>query len=261
VNVWDIENTEFYTLQASGNTRQALEVAMTPDGRRAVTVSRHERTVRLWDLERRIELQQFSLTGESYGSLGVAISADGRRAAFISGVCVTTWDIDGSTELGRSRLNLGRNDYVDSIAMDPSGDHVIVAAPEGLTFFDAQTHQAKRVLDDSASLRRFALSKEAGLIVGVRNTELIFWRTGHDSHPVVVDLGQRVDACDCTPDGRFVAALVEEKVIRVWDVSRNKLLASFTADYALRFCAIAAAGDFVVAAAISGVLYRLSLRK
>jgi hypothetical protein len=145
--------------------------------------------------------------------------------------------------------------------MDASGDHVIIAAPDGLTFFDAQTHQATRVLPNSASLWSFALAREAGLIVGAQNTQLLFWHAGHNSRPVVVDLGQQVGACDCTPDGRFAVALVGDKVIRVWDVSRNMLLASFTADYALRFCAIAATGDFVVAAATSGILYRLSLRK
>lgn len=261
VHVWDTVNDKFSTLEASGNAWQRIEVVMTPDGRRAVTVNRDERTARLWDLERRIELQQLSLTGESYEPLGVAISADGRRAAFISGACVTTWDIDGCTELGRSQLNLAKEDYIEEIAMDASGNHVIVAMPEGLTCFDAQTHQAKRALDDSSSLWRFALSKEDGLIVGVRSSRLIFWHAGRDSHPVVVDFGQWVNACDCTPDGRFAVALLEDKVIRVWDVSRNMLLASFTADYALRFCAIASTGDFVVAAATGGALYRLRLRR
>jgi WD40 repeat protein len=58
--------------------RPVLAVAISPDGRRALTGG-DDQTVRLWDLDSKKELARF--TGHTAAVLTVALSPDGLRAA------------------------------------------------------------------------------------------------------------------------------------------------------------------------------------
>src|SRR5262249_55280124 len=66
----------------TGHTSDIVNVAFSPDGRRALSSS-WDRTVRLWDLEDGIELHRFEGHGDWVH--GIAFSPDGRFAISCGG--------------------------------------------------------------------------------------------------------------------------------------------------------------------------------
>jgi len=78
--VWDLASgKELQTL--AGHSGWVNGVAVTPDGKRAVSASENE-TLKVWDLESGKKLQ--TLAGHSDGVSGVAVTADRKRAVSAS---------------------------------------------------------------------------------------------------------------------------------------------------------------------------------
>jgi WD40 repeat protein len=76
-----------------GHENVITSVALTPDGRRAISASR-DRTVRVWDLETGKELHK--LEGHTGHVYGVAVSPDGRRilsTGYTQDKTVRLWDL------------------------------------------------------------------------------------------------------------------------------------------------------------------------
>ena len=102
------------TLQ--GHTHLVSAVAITPDGRRAVSGS-DDSTLRVWDLETGQTLT--TLQGHTLGVSAVAITPDGRRAVFGSGdTTLRVWDL----ETGQTLTTLqGHTHWVNAVAITPDG--------------------------------------------------------------------------------------------------------------------------------------------
>ena len=96
LKVWDLQSgAELHTL--SGHAGWVSAVAVTPDGRRAVSASA-DYTLKVWDLASGRELH--TLRGHAHGVNAVAVTADGRRA--VSASCDSTlkvWDLPSGREL------------------------------------------------------------------------------------------------------------------------------------------------------------------
>jgi WD40 repeat protein len=88
VRVWDLETgKQLYSLPHPGG---AYDLAVSADGRRAVTPGYGDRCVRLWDLEGGKLLHVFD--GHVAPVLGVGVSADGKRAVSCDAVsAVRVW--------------------------------------------------------------------------------------------------------------------------------------------------------------------------
>jgi len=98
LQVWDLEaGRELKTITIE---QQLDEVALTVDGRRAVSVSSPKRTLKAWDVDNGRELH--ILKGHSAKVTGIAMSADGKSAVSISqDRTLRVWDVDGGRELAR----------------------------------------------------------------------------------------------------------------------------------------------------------------
>jgi WD40 repeat protein len=89
--VWDLESgRDLRTL--AGHSTLVYGVAVTPDGRRAVSASSNN-TLKVWDLESGRELR--TLAGHSSSVYDVAVTPDGRRAVSASGDnTLKVWDLE-----------------------------------------------------------------------------------------------------------------------------------------------------------------------
>jgi WD40 repeat protein len=100
-------------------------VALTPDGRRAVSAS-DDRTLRVWDLATGAELAR--LTGHEDWVLAVALTPDGRRAVSASDDrTLRVWDMETGQELAVVALD-GRPACVAVVPSDAAAGVVTLVA-------------------------------------------------------------------------------------------------------------------------------------
>jgi WD40 repeat protein len=97
----------------------ATSVAVTPDGRYAVTGSR-KGTAQWWDLRGGVCLRTFTAMGELRA---VAVTPDGQRALICPlGAAPEWWDLRGERRLGTLA---GHQDLIEDVALAPDGRHAI----------------------------------------------------------------------------------------------------------------------------------------
>lgn len=104
----------------SGHSGAVWAVAVTPDGRRAVSASL-DNTLKVWDLERSEELT--TLRGHSDAITAVAVTPDGCRAVSASiDKTLKVWNLESGAELMTLR---GHTSSVFGVAVTPDGQRVV----------------------------------------------------------------------------------------------------------------------------------------
>ena len=121
----------------SGHTSLVTSVALTPDGRRAVSAS-YDNTLRVWDVESGESLR--TLTGHTDRVKSVALTPDGRRAVSASeDNTLRVWDV----ESGESLRTLTGPDAVTSVALTPDGRRAVSASRDNtLRVWDVEIGRA-----------------------------------------------------------------------------------------------------------------------
>ena len=106
-----------------GHSGSVYGVAVTPDGKRAVSAS-WDNTLKVWDLETGRALR--TLEGHSARVYGVAVTPDGKRAVSASwDNTLKVWDL----ETGRVLRTLeGHSDSVSGVAVTPDGKRAVSAS-------------------------------------------------------------------------------------------------------------------------------------
>ena len=105
-----------------GHTSAVNAVAVTPDGRRAVSAS-GDHTLKVWDCSGR-ELR--TLAGHSGSVNAVAVTPDGQRAVSASSdQTLKVWDLDSGREL---RTLAGHLSWVNAVAVTPDGQRAVSAS-------------------------------------------------------------------------------------------------------------------------------------
>ena len=126
-----------------GHTGSVSAVAVTPDGRRAVSASR-DRTLRLWDLESGQTLR--TLEGHTNWVSAVAVTPNGRRAVSASGDrTLRLWDLESGETL---RTFEGHTDSVEDVAVAPDGRRAVsTSADQTLRLWDLESGQTLRTFE------------------------------------------------------------------------------------------------------------------
>jgi hypothetical protein len=126
----------------AGHSGSVLGVAVTADGRRAVSASL-DKTLKVWDLDSGQELR--TLAGHSASVSGVAVTADGRRAVSASwDNTLKVWDPDSGQEL---RTLAGHSGSVSGVAVTADGRRAVSASEDNtLKVWDPDSGQELRTL-------------------------------------------------------------------------------------------------------------------
>ena len=136
MRVWDLATGQARTLEGHGGW--VLAVAVTPDGRTAVSGSR-DGTVRVWDLA---SGQARTLEGHGGWVIAVAVTPDGRTA--VSGSTdgtVRVWDLAS----GQARTLEGHGGAVDAVAVTADGRTAVSGSEYGMVVqvWDLTTGKAR----------------------------------------------------------------------------------------------------------------------
>jgi WD40 repeat protein len=224
LKVWDLEKGELER-DLMGHAWRAKAVAVTPDGRYAVSASGDslktpigDNTLRVWDLESGEVLRTLmGHTGEVYS---VALTPDGHRA--VSGSRDTTlkvWDLESGEVLHTLERHIWHISLIQPIAVTPDGRRsVSVSCDKTMKVLDLETGEVLNTLE------------------------------GHTDE---------VNAVAVTPDGRRAVSGSEDHTVRVWDLENGEVLASFCGEGAIRACSIVGDGSTIIAGEDSGKVHIL----
>ena len=126
-----------------GHTREVNRLAVTADGRRAVSAS-GDHTLKVWDLETGSALR--ALEGHTDVVNDVALTADGRRAVSASGDhTLKVWDLETGSAL---RTLEGHASWVNGVAVTPDGRRAVSASGDHtLKVWDLETGGALHTLE------------------------------------------------------------------------------------------------------------------
>jgi tetratricopeptide (TPR) repeat protein len=208
-----------------GHTHWVQCVAVTADGRRAVTGST-DRTVRVWDLESGTAVH--TLEGHTSEVLAVAVTADGRRAA--SGGSnregqdyrVLTWDL----VTGRLILQLaGHTGPITDLDFTPAGNRVVSASRDGtlrLWDLDRDVCEELRPTDPNAGEGfGVALSPDGRAILSAwQDGGLRLWDARGGREARLLGKHEGLSAAAFTPDGRRVVSVSGAgRSLCLWDVA------------------------------------------
>ncbi len=226
---------------SQGDSAPVLAVAVSGDGRRAVSGSR-DGTVRVWDVESGRCLAK--LKGHTDAVLGVAVSGDGRRALSASdGHTAWVWDL----ESGRCLAKLeGHTAPVRGVAVSGDGRRAVSGSDDRtLRVWDLETWHCMAMLGGHADcVLGVAVSGDGRRAVsGSLNGAARMWdlESGRclatlESHAA------RVFGVAVSRDGRRAVSGSSDGTARVWDMESGRCLATLEGHAARVWC-VAMDGD------------------
>jgi WD40 repeat protein len=207
----------------TGHSEAVLALAVTPDGRRAVSASA-DRTLRVWDLETGETLR--TLSGHTYWVTAVAVTPDGRRAVSASeDQTLRVWDVETGETV---RTLTGHASGVSDVAVTPNGRRAVSASDdETLRVWDLETGEMLRTITRHAYLvfavavtpdgrRAVSASWDQTLRVwDLESGRTLRFLKGHT---------KKVCAVAIAPDGRHAISASMDQTLRLWDLKTGRSL-------------------------------------
>jgi WD40 repeat protein len=206
-----------------GHSASDRGVAVTPDGRRAVSASGGN-TLKVWDLESGQERR--TLAGHSGPVFDVAITADGRRAVSASrDKTLKVWDLETGQEL---RTLAGHSDYVSGVAVTADGRRAVSASNDKtLKVWDLETAEELRTLaGHSSSVDGVAVTADGRRAVSASwDKTLKVWdlETGKELR-TLAGHSSSVYGVAVSADGRRAVSASQDNTLKVWDLESGREL-------------------------------------
>jgi WD40 repeat protein/uncharacterized caspase-like protein len=218
----------------------ATRMVFSPDGKLLATGTYRSNTIKLWETATNRKLRDLSTGGQATVAIApaIAFSRDSRLiAASGSDNSITVWDVLSGREL--QRVVGGAQGSI----MAPLGvyfigfasDNRLVSVSDAARVWDLSTGRELRSLEMGVQSGS-AIMGDGGMTLSPDGTQLLFIAEDGDNEVRVIDLGsgrevRRVKLPErhletvqlsLTPDGRLLAAGVQDKRLRLWDLTAKK---------------------------------------
>ncbi len=209
------------TLQ--GHTGSVLGVALSRDGRRAVSAS-SDHTLKVWDIKTGREI--FTLQGHGGPVSGVALSGDGRHVVSASSDhTLKLWDMETGREL---RTLKGHTGSVRGVALSEDGRRAVSASyDQTLKVWDMETgRELRTLLGHNSYATSVALSGDGRRAISASYDQTLkVWdvETGRELRTLEGHAGS-VRGVALSGDGRRAVSASYDRTLKVWDVETGREL-------------------------------------
>lgn len=215
----------------TGHKREIHTLVIAPDAE-VIASGGQGGVIRLWDLVKRRELARLNLPkGEELSVLSIAFAPNGKvLATGDDSGAVHLWDVGK----GKVLFQVNRDkDPIVSISFSPNGEIMVTGSRQGtVVIWDVQAQRELSSLTMPQVLGYTGMSRDGRkLISGGEKGQIVLlelkirgkidklasWK-GHEG---------RVHQVVFSPDGQYAASAGSDGLVKLWQVSNQKLLAEF----------------------------------
>ncbi len=232
----------------SGHSGGVIAVAVTPDGRFAISAS-WDRTLKVWELQHGKAL--LSLSGHRGGVTAVAVTPDSELAISASwDKTLKVWQLASGHELRTLR---GHRSFVAAVAVTPDGQHVVSASwDHTLKVWLLATGQELRTLyGHHSTVTAVAITPDGQHIVSASEDKTLkVWQLSTGKELCTLSGHTRiVTAVAVTPDSKRIISASEDRTLKIWQLSTGQELFSLHGHVSkVRAIAVTADGQRVISA-------------
>jgi WD40 repeat protein/uncharacterized caspase-like protein len=229
----------------------ATRLAFSPDGRLLATTTFHTNTIKLWETATGRELRNLSTGGQNTTSLSpvFAFSPDSRLLAASGGNnSIRVWDLNTGREV--QTLSGAGGSFISALGVSfvgfSSDGRKLVTVSDAIRLWDTSTwREVSTIQTTTLSPGGFtgggggvALNADGSQLARVDNDQIKFIdpASGKELRSIELPESRMQDVeLSFTTDGRLVAAGVNDKKLKVWDISSKseRVQAATQKDFAL----------------------------
>src|SRR5689334_896305 len=218
----------------------ATRMVFSPDGKLLATGTYRSNTIKLWETATNRKLRDLSSGGQATVAIApaIAFSRDSRLiAASGSDNSITVWDVLSGREL--QRLSGAQGSIMAPIGVYFIGfasDNRLVTVSDAARVWDLSTGRELRSLEVGLRSGSAIMGGDGGMTLSPDGTQLLFIADDGETEVPVIDLGSgrevrrvklpehRIESVQLsvTSDGRLLAAGVQDKRFKLWDLTAKK---------------------------------------
>jgi WD40 repeat protein len=241
-----------YVRTLKGHTGDITAVAVTPDGRHAVSASR-DRTLKVWDLE--AGRNQRTLVGHISAVLAVAVTGDGKH--IISGSAegaVKVWDLESGCEL---RSFVGHTGAITAIAVLSDRYFVSSSFDTTVKVWELESGRELRTLSGHKYfVNTVAVTRDGKHIVSGSFDRAVKLWDSESGRELRTFAGHKFEVCAVAvmPDGKHIVSGSRDDTVKLWDVESGRELRTFGHKSAINALAVTPDGLHAVSASYDGTV-------